>query len=78
VRDFSYDIQAYIYTKVFGINKFYWLAQEKTYPYLPAIVECSEETLFAGEMKFMDAVRRITNFLTNDKPPTQDYLKFKV
>ena len=78
VRDFSYDIQAYIYTKVFGVNKFYWLAQEKTAPYLPAIVECSEETLFAGEMKFNDAIGKITEFLDGSKPAYQDYLEFKV
>ena len=36
VNSFSYDIQAYIYTKVFGIKDYYWVVQEKTYPfYLP-------------------------------------------
>ena len=78
VRDFCYDIQAHIYCKVFGIKKFYWLVQEKTYPYLPAVVECSDETLFAGEMKFNDAIERITNFLSSDKQPMQDYVEFKV
>ncbi len=69
VRDFCYDIQAYIYTKVFGVNEFYWLVQEKTAPYLPAIVECSEETLFAGEMKFNDAIERIEKFLREGSSP---------
>lgn len=78
VRDFSYDIQAYIYTKVFGIDKFYWLAQEKIYPYLPALIECSEETLFTGGMKFDEAVRRITRFLAEDTDPMTDFLEFKV
>lgn len=78
VRDFSYDIQAYIYTKVFGVNEFYWLVQEKTSPYLPAIVQCSEETLFAGEMKFNDAIERIEKFLREGGSPVQDYLRFKV
>lgn len=78
VRDFCYDIQAYIYTQVFGVNKFYWLVQEKSYPYLPAIVECSDETLFAGEMKFNNAVERITDFLSGNNPPAQDYAQFKV
>ena len=78
VRDFSYDIQAYIYTKVFGVDEFYWLVQEKTAPYLPAIVECSEETLFAGEMKFNDAIERIEKFLREGSSPVQDYLRFKV
>jgi hypothetical protein len=78
VRDFCYDIQAYIYCKVFGVNKFYWLVQEKTYPYLPAVVECSDETLFAGEMKFNDAIERIEDFLQGNKQPEQDYVQFKV
>ena len=78
VRDFSYDIQAYIYTKVFGVSEFYWLVQEKTYPYLPAIVECSDETLFSGEMKFNDAIERIEKFLREGSSPVQDYLRFKV
>lgn len=78
VRDFCYDIQAYIYTKVFGIKDFYWVVQEKTYPYLPALVKCSEETLFTGEMKFNDAVNRIRKFLREDYDPTKDYLIYEV
>ena len=78
VRDFSYDIQAYIYTKVFSVDSFYWLVQEKAYPYLPAIVECSDETIFNGEMKFHEAVRRISKFLKDDYEPQKDYVRFKV
>ena len=78
VRDFSYDIQAYIYTKVFGIKDFYWVVQEKTYPYLPALVKCTEDTLFVGEMKFNDAITRIQRFLDEDFDPTTDYLKYEV
>lgn len=78
VRDFSYDIQAYIYTQVFNVDKFYWLVQEKTYPYLPGLVECSEETLFAGEMKFNNAIERISDFLEGGQEPRQDYVEFKV
>jgi hypothetical protein len=78
VRDFSYDIQAYVYTKVFGIKDFYWVVQEKTYPYLPALVKCTDETLFVGEMKFNDAVNRIRRFLNEDYDPTTDYLQYEV
>ena len=78
VRDFSYDIQAYVYTKVFGIKDFYWVVQEKTYPYLPALVKCTDETLFVGEMKFNDAVNRIRRFLNEDYDPTTDYLRYEV
>jgi len=78
IKDFSYDIQAYIYTEVFGIKDFYWVVQEKTYPYLPALVKCSDSTLFTGEMKFHDALKRITNFLEQDYNPQTDYLNYEV
>jgi hypothetical protein len=78
VRDFCYDIQAYIYTEVFGIKDFYWVVQEKTYPYLPALVKCTDETLFTGEMKFNDALGRIQDFLEKDYNPAKDYLKYDV
>lgn len=78
VKDFCYDVQAYIYTTVFGIKNFYWVAQEKTYPYLPALIKCSDETIFVGEMKFNDAVNRIRKFLEQDYKPTKDYLEYEV
>tara|TARA_B100000424_G_scaffold151447_1_gene115529 strand:- start:4634 stop:5419 length:786 start_codon:yes stop_codon:yes gene_type:complete len=78
VRDFCYDIQAYIYTKVFGIKDFYWVVQEKTYPYLPALVKCTDETIFVGEMKYNEAVNRIRVFLNDDYEPTKDYLQYEV
>jgi len=78
VRDFSYDIQAYIYTKVFNIKNFYWVAQEKTYPYLPALIKCTDETLFVGGMKFTNAVTRIEDFLDRDYNPATDYLQYEV
>jgi hypothetical protein len=63
---------------VFGIKDFYWVVQEKTYPYLPALVKCSDETIFVGEMKFNDAVNRIRTFLREDYDPTKDYLQYEV
>ena len=80
VRDFSYDIQAYIYAKVFDVKDFYWLAQEKKMPYLPAIIKCSDETMFAGEMKFNDGVERIREFLQegSEVSPDKDFLTFRV
>ena len=78
VKSWSYDIQAYIYTKVFGITDYYWVAQEKTYPYYPALVKCSEETLFSGEMKFNDDVERINEWLDKDQHATTDYAEFSV
>lgn len=72
VFDFGYDIQAYIYCKTTGMDDYYWLAQEKAYPYLPAIIKCSKNTLMAGEMKFNMAVDNIKSFLNGDKGHTPD------
>ena len=78
VRGFSYDIQAYIYTKVFGINDFYWVVQEKNYPYLPAKVKCSDETLFSGEMKFHQGVENIKRWLDTPSNTEKYYADFVV
>jgi len=78
VNSFSYDIQAYVYTKVFDIKDFYWVVQEKTYPYYPADVKCSEETLFRGEMKFHQALENIKNYLDGKKETLHHYAEFVV
>ena len=78
VGSFSYDIQAYIYTTVFGIDDFYWLVQEKAYPYYPADVKCSSDTLFSGEMKFSSAIERIKSWLRKPKSTSKFYAEFEV
>ena len=78
VSGWSYDIQAYIYTKVFDIKDFYWVVQEKTFPYFPADVKCSEETLFKGEMKFHEAGENINAWLDGDRQSDKHYAEFIV
>lgn len=78
VNSFSYDIQAYIYTKVFGLRDFYWVVQEKAYPFYPADVKCSEETLFRGEMKFHQALENIQNFLNGNDKTEKHFAEFVV
>jgi hypothetical protein len=73
VRDFCYDIQAFIYTQVFDIKDFYWVVQEKTDPYLPALVKCTDKTIFSGEMKFYDSISRIHDFLDNPEIVSAKY-----
>lgn len=75
VLSYSYDIQAYMYTKVFGIKDFYWIVQEKTYPYFPAEFKASEETLAWGEKKFWKAVERINGYLDSEEPSMNYYLQ---
>ena len=78
VRGFSYDIQAYIYTKVFDIKDFYWVVQEKNFPFYPADVKCTEETLFNGEMKFHEALENIKNWLDGNTNTVAHYAEFVV
>ena len=78
VNSWSYDIQAYIYTKVFGLKDFYWVVQEKAYPFYPADVKCTEETLFRGEMKFHQAIENIHAYLNGDKKTEKHYAEFVV
>ena len=78
VNSWSYDIQAYIYTKVFDIPDFYWVVQEKAYPFYPADVKCTEETLFRGEMKFHQALENIQAYLSNNKQTQAHYAEFVV
>lgn len=65
IFDLSYDIQAWIYTQVFDQPEYYWVAQEKAYPYYPAEIKCSEETLFKGEMKVYEALSNIEKFMND-------------
>lgn len=78
VKSWSYDIQAYVYTKVFDIKDYYWVVQEKAYPFYPADVKCSEETLFTGEMKFHQALENIKNYLDGNTETVAHYAEFTV
>ena len=78
VNSWSYDIQAYVYTKVFDIKDFYWVVQEKAYPFYPADVKCSEETLFRGEMKFHQALENIQNWLNGNEETHKHFAEFVV
>ena len=78
VNSFCYDIQAYIYTLVTGKSDFYWLVQEKSEPFYPGLVKCSEKTLFSGEMKFNEAVENIREWLNTDESELNGVAKFEV
>ena len=67
VFSFGYDIQAYIYMEVLKKEKFYWVAQEKAYPFAIGVYQASDETLQSGADKFNKAVDRINYYLDNKK-----------
>ena len=75
---YSYDIQSYLYTKVFDIPDFYWVVQEKAYPYLPAVYKASDKTLGFGEAKFKKGVRTVLEYFEKDKASDKFYLQGEI
>jgi hypothetical protein len=78
VNKFNYDIQAYIYTKVTGIDHFYWVVQQKSKPYLCAVYKASESTLANGERKFWSAIENIDRWLDNPAKDTNTFALFNL
>ena len=78
VNSFCYDIQAYIYTLVTGKKDFYWLVQEKNDPYFPGVVKCTSKTLFAGEMKFNEALNNVKEWISTNQSELPKYANFEV
>lgn len=78
VRFFGYDIQAFLYTHAFGIQDFYWVVQEKAYPYLPAVYKASEETLDSGKRKVARALNIIREHYQQDKPSSTFFIQGEI
>lgn len=78
VRWLDYDIQAYLYTLAFGIKDFYWVAQEKAYPFLPAVYKASEDTLDSGKRKVTKAIREIKGFCMAEKASSTFYIQGEI
>lgn len=78
VRWLGYDVQAFLYTTAFGMGDFYWVAQEKAYPYLPAVYKASEETLVSGKRKVEEALNRIELFFANEQQSNTYYIQGEI
>jgi len=73
VRDYNYDLQAWIYCEVYGIQDFYWLVQTKDKPYTCGLFKASAETLESGRSKFYDAVGNISEWLIESPKDTNTF-----
>ena len=73
VFKFGYDIQAYIYCKVFDVDEYYWVVQEKAFPYAVGVYKASPQTLESGERKFNTAVEKIKEYLDGNLIPDAYY-----
>lgn len=60
-RKYGYDMQAYIYTQIFGIRDFYFLAIDKKSLDL-GVFTVSDQFIFDGEQKVELAVNRFKKF----------------
>lgn len=78
VNKFNYDIQAFIYTRVLGIDDFYWVVQQKSKPYLCAVYKASESTIANGERKFWSAIENIDRWLRNPTKDTNTFALFNL
>ena len=78
VKSMGYDIQCYLYTKALGIDSYYWVAQNKFYPYLPMALKCSEETLDSGRKKVHRALDIIKKYAESDKPSNHFYIQGEI
>lgn len=63
VFKFGYDIQAYIYCRVFDVQDYYWVVQEKAFPYAVGVYKATPQTIESGERKFNTAVEKIKAYL---------------
>jgi len=75
VNSYGYDIQAYMYTTFFGMQDFYWVCQEKNFPYNIGVYKASEFTIKRGKDKFDKAISNIKDNVLNHKKP-QTYFSY--
>tara|TARA_Y100000114_G_scaffold60120_2_gene55100 strand:+ start:932 stop:1711 length:780 start_codon:yes stop_codon:yes gene_type:complete len=78
VRVFGYDIQAFLYTRAFGCKDFYWVVQEKSYPYLPAVYKATEDTLASGERKVARALSEIKRHYESGKSTSTYFIQGEI
>jgi hypothetical protein len=53
---YDYDRQAAMYMRIFDLDEFYFIPQEKNYPYTPALIKASDEFIASGERKLQKAL----------------------
>jgi hypothetical protein len=68
VKGYSYDRQGAFYSDVAGVKSFFFLVQEKTYPYTVCLVELSPPSKDEGRIKYQNGLRLYkTHFLDNPR-----------
>jgi len=66
VRNYSYDRQGAFYRDITGVSSFWFLVQEKTYPYTVCLAEMSPDTYEEGQKKYQLGLEMYKqHFITN-------------
>lgn len=74
VKDYHYDLQAYLYTQMFNCNDFYWLVVDKSTTDI-GVFKASEETLATGKIKLDAAVQIYKAFFIDELVDLSQYHK---
>ena len=68
VKNYSYDRQGAFYGDVAGVQSFWFLVQEKTFPYTVCLAELSPDSFEAGRIKYRQGLSMYKmHFLDNPK-----------
>jgi len=62
-----YNQQAYLYSKIFGVDEFYFLVVEKEFPYEVGIFKASDEFLNGGKYEFYKSIELYENLFLNQE-----------
>lgn len=62
-----YNQQAYLYSKIFGVDDFYFLVIEKEFPYEVGIFKASDEFLYSGQMQFDTSIKMYEDLFLNQE-----------
>tara|TARA_R100000541_G_scaffold45859_2_gene52888 strand:- start:101 stop:913 length:813 start_codon:yes stop_codon:yes gene_type:complete len=74
VKDYHYDLQAYLYTQMFNVKDFYWLVVDKITTDI-GIFKASENTLASGKLKLDAACKIYDAFFVSDVMDLSQYHK---
>ena len=74
VKKYDYDLQAYLYTKLFNVPRFIWLVVDKTTTDI-GIFEASPETLESGKLKLEACLQLYNAFFIDELIDLSQYHK---
>ena len=74
VKDYSYDLQAYLYTEMFNVPDFYWLVVDKSTTDI-GVFKASDETLERGKAKLDASVKLYNAFFIDELIDLSQYHK---